>query len=156
MREILFRGKTVNTERWAYGYFSYNFGNDAPQIREKTNCCSVIVAPETVGQYTGLTDKNGTKIFEGDIVQYNTYDDFDCQAVVKIGDYNQDGSGGEYAATRCLGIYCEVDNITCPDWCENEPDYFGWDYRTTINLLQAANRCEVIGNVYDNSELIKE
>lgn len=157
MREILFRGKRTDNGEWIEGCFldKNNIGIFYDDTEESD--CSVHIFPvvsKTVGQYTGLTDKNGKKIFEGDIVQHLTYDDFDCQSVVKFGEYKQDGSGGEYGARNCLGFYVEVDNFTCPDWCENEPECFS-DYQKQQNILEIANKCEVIGNIHDNPELLE-
>lgn len=159
MREILFMGQTL-AGVWVEGYLfidqkgaayildTNNDGDDGKTIRY------ILVKRETVRQYTGLTDKNGTKIFEGDIVQYNTFNDFDCQSVVKFGEYKQDGSANEYSSIECIGFYVEVDNFTCPDWCENEPECFP-EYLNQQNILEVASNCEVIGNIHDNPEFLK-
>lgn len=66
MREILFRGKTFCDGDWVYGGITWNPSRKKFFIHTDWEEANVI--PETVGQYTGLTDKNGVKIFEGDIL----------------------------------------------------------------------------------------
>ena len=69
MREILFRGKRTDNGKWVEGFYLYTNENTQPVIIDM-ECCSNVIIPETVGQYIGVTDKNGRKIFEGDIVEY--------------------------------------------------------------------------------------
>ena len=127
MREILFRGKTTRTKLWVYGHYSTNYGTGNTEIRDKAECCFVEVIPETVGQYTGLTDKNGKKIFEDDIV--------------KVTDDN-----GEMNVCSCgIGYVLFYDGV----W------YIADEVNDGLYDVSKIYYIEVIGNIHDNPELLK-
>lgn len=88
MREILSRGKRIDNGEWVEGYFVnlwlVHYQKHQPIITDN-NAVSYDVDPSTVGQYTGLTDKNGRKIFEGDIMAFTAYG-FDYVGTVEFAD----------------------------------------------------------------------
>ncbi len=126
MREILFRGKRTDNGEWETGSLVVIRGGCSDEqiyIADKMTGYKTPVHKETIGQYTGLTDKNGTKIFEGDIVTgYFNYE--------KIIGYIFYGGNAQFFIQRdgILGI--GLDNADC--WLE------------------------VVGNIYDNPELLGE
>ena len=162
MRDIEFRGKRIDNGEWVTGFYVHY---DDTKDNHKDDCDYIVgihtgehfpffeVIPETVGQYTGLDDKCGNKIFEGDIVKHHDFGKTEYTSVVKFGEYEQDGSDGEYAPTECIGFYVEVKSYFVlyysGDW---EP----CPYLLQRNLLEVAKSCEVIGNIHDNPELLKE
>ena len=152
MREILFRGKDI-AGIWHYGDL-INLTKEIKQICNHNQLEHAhSVNPETVGQYTGLTDKNGNKIFEGDIIKYYVWGSYECFAVVRIGEYEQDGSGDEYPAIKICGVYAEVKRY-CP-LIKEDGDYFP-EYLKKSSLLEIGKDVfELVGNIHDNPELLK-
>lgn len=135
MREILFRGKRVDNGEWVEGYYSYSPEIDKHMITTisiahpyGTDLGFYKVIPETVGQYTGLTDKNGRKIFEGDIVVFaDFFDDKIHRGVV---------------------YWCDLAFwFDCTE-TEGDEGMYSLAY-ISVNVL------EVIGNIYDNPELLE-
>lgn len=70
MREILFRGKRIDNGDWIYGFVLNSKKDDGWGITNESDYFHDVDG-NTIGQYTGMTDKTGTRIFEGDIVSYN-------------------------------------------------------------------------------------
>ena len=129
MREILFRGKRIDDGEWIKGslcttipsdedfYTISYFDFEGYYIKEK-------VIPETVGQYTGLTDKNGKKIFEGDIVKTDKFSEPNKQYIIKY--------------DLQFGAFIGHDRYNC---------YF-------VTFDGDSDEFEVIGNIHDNPELM--
>ncbi len=136
MREILFRGKTVCDGDWIYGGITWNPSRKKMFIHSDFEDGEVI--PKTVGQYTGLTDKNGTKIFEGDIVKIIDGKEIFI-AAVKFGDYNQP----DKILKTHIGFYFDIANLA-----SYRKDMGYWFGKTFSEI-------EVIGNVHDNPELME-
>lgn len=149
-REILFRGKREDNGEWVKGYYGlilYPFTKEfygltfdpfvartlKPYISGSSFFGGYFVNPETVGQFTGHTDKNGVKIFEGDII---------------------DMTGEEWDAAGPAGRNSPI--------CAVEFDKFTGGFNPFANydcdcgVYIDAGGCEVIGNRWDNPELLEE
>ncbi len=126
MREILFRGKLLATGEWAYGNLDIKPGGKVAVITPDDTPLGKygMVDPATVGQYTGLTDKNGAKIFEGDILRWTGADG----KIVAVAVFFSDGAYWCRRNTMLLA--------TIPDPLDD--------------LVRAGEIIEVIGNIYDN------
>lgn len=125
-REILFRGKVKLPDNYRGHNLSYRNGDWVYGLMNSNESIrGIFVDTNTIGQYTGLTDKNGTKIFENDILQVNSHGDEIGRVCIYY----------KYAMYLCDAIYGDVD----------------FD---TLGMLNAEYQLEVIGNVYDNPELL--
>lgn len=153
MREIKFRGKSSQDETWAYGLlFEENCDGgsqtciaveplSANGYGEIFPCCYEVVDPSTIGQFTGLLDKNDKEIYEDDIIYWEIDNGVGIESYVAIVRWseniierrwnNQYTYLVEYATDYCRGSY---------------------DYLCTPASYNAS--LEIIGNIYDNPELL--
>ena len=146
MREILFRGKRCDNGEWVQGFYvradhhwhKNGIHKDWIALGASANGGwfalhnKYAVKAETCGQFTGLTDKNGKKIFEGDIVAQNWYDH----------DEPSDDSFGEV-------VFCEYD-------CSFSVMDIQKDGIVPLGRCHAYHwEAEVIGNIHDNPELLE-
>lgn len=129
MREILFRGKRIADGKWMYGLPSYDeYGNiEEIQVWDGEDISFCLVDPETICQYTGLTDKNGKKIWENDILEGHLDDEFPEDV------------------TREKVIWHES------GWKTEEPGCVDKEYLDEFDT----ENFEVVGNVFDNPELLE-
>lgn len=159
MREILFRGKVVNTNddeligKWILGQLvvrrDHDEGNEKTFICESgykfIRCLNKMIRtyevdPDTVGQFTGMTDKNGKRIFEGDIIKTHYANtpkaDFIEQVVFHNGRFT-----GMYENSK-MKMWAGLPDKEFKRLPQDKSVYMEW--------------CEVIGNIHDNPELIQE
>ena len=152
MREILFRGKAINRNKgyhrtkykngdWVYGLitklYDEQFENLPAEMTNEYGVSGIEIDHNTIGQFTGLTDKNGKKIFEGDIVTADGY-----IFTVKFG---KCGGAANTDNFGYMGFYFEgFDEIT--------KNCIGYGLRNDICYFTER---EVIGSIHDNPELLK-
>jgi uncharacterized phage protein (TIGR01671 family) len=153
MREILFRGKQLDDGAWVCGYlFRYNDGETCIMVDEGAALPEYWVDPKTVGQFTGLLDKNGKKIFEGDIFKFKDEAWASCYT----------SCGTEYDSW-------EVENYGVVGFSEDlgRFDFVGYKFNENsveadlhennkIEFADFVGELEVIGNIHDNPELLEE
>jgi uncharacterized phage protein (TIGR01671 family) len=97
-REILFRGLRVDGKGWAYGYLKEEWTKKGAERIFAIDCADIfsfdgeslnthIVHPHTVGQFTGLLDKNGVKVFEGDIIHSDNWNPCTYKVIFEDGEF---------------------------------------------------------------------
>lgn len=139
MREILFRGRRKDNGEWVNGSFWDEIPGELGGIAQYGSCVFHHVDLTTVGQFTGLKDKNGKKIFEGDVIQFHKFRDepdwvglitYDCCSYIAIGRM-------PLAYEKRIG----EEAFYCP-------------FEVAVSGIDKAT-IKVIGNIHDNPELLE-
>jgi len=130
MREILFRGLDIDGSKWHYGHYYKGVMSEVePRIVRVIIVDGTFyhVIPETIGQYTGLKDKNGVRIFEGDIAKFV----FKNAHIV----FYEGGFGWVYAGGNLI------------------EDFIPFSGHNSFPMVM--NRIEIIGNIHQSPELLE-
>ena len=149
MRDILFRGKDSSTKLWLYGDLRQWSEKRKGICDYKLKRTSEVIS-ETVGQYTGLTDKNGKKIFEGDVFNFpdEVWESYYTYCGTEYNSWEIENYGVVGYCEDCAGYdfvqYKHDENSVCADLHENH----------TIQFADFVRELEVIGNIHDNPELL--
>lgn len=158
MRDIIFRGKRNDTGEWVEGYYvclggTYHYILTGKLVISHGTVLfkKYIVIPETVGQYTGLTDINGKKIFEGDIIRYADMYDYNCylESLDNVEAYDGVDYGNIWTVDEVVyGI-----KVGYPAFDLNRHDF---EVNGLSELVESRQyQYEVVGNIYDNPEMLK-
>lgn len=95
-------------------------------------------ANEPLTLVPGITDRTGQPLRVGDEVYYRAFASQDYRGIIRFGEYEQDGSGGEYGSSKCIGFYIERLSWIPQDWRELEDEeYYMPVYEKTISLCDA-------------------
>lgn len=156
-REMLFRGKRKDNGEWVYGYYvhipcgRYSRDEHLIQTIKENGTIGLLheIIPETLGRYTGLTDKNNKKIFEGDILKCNDNPKDLVKAV--FGEFVVIDLETERKIDTVIGWHYEV--IPTDELSKTEPFCFAMPL--TTRYIECCSMV-VIGNIHDNQEILKE
>lgn len=146
MREIKFRAKDIHFNKWVYGYYHYLENSKEHCILEYGRHTSTVIDEQTIGQFTGLQDKNGKDIYDGDIVK-TTYKE--------VRDYMGVKYDNEMQFTEKV-IWSDDYNGWCLELtnCKLKM-YRRFNYCEEVNHIKLL-KVEVVGNCWDNPELMEE
>ena len=140
MRTIKFRGKDATGQKgWVYGDLVHNMKVTATGLEPRVMVGGYEVDPETVGHFTGLHDKNGEEIYEGDIIYSEFPDGSKTNGLIEWDE--------EYS---CFGLMDEY-NYRCKLEGYEFPKF---DNAIFYNFRKHSKKFEVIGNIYDNPEIL--
>lgn len=140
-REIEFRGRNIDNGNWVYGsLLSVDKQRICIVYPDGGMLMATDVDPDTIGEFTGMTDKNGVKIFEGDILRVDEPEFISVFGVVRFGEYSTD-------YTNDIGFFV--------DWKDNEDDNYSKTYRKDFGYWVKKPYCKVRDNIHDNPELLE-